>query len=176
MKTFTQKNDEVFVTESDVVSVSESDIAFLKKQALANPRKRARICAHRDSADALHEMIIAIGKGSYLRPHKHIGKSESFHIIEGEASVALLDDNGTITQVIALGAPGTGKSPFYRLSDDRFHMLVVLSDVLVMHEVTNGPFIREQTIQAPFAPDEADAEKSTAYLTEISERLQAPCR
>ncbi len=175
MIAFAQKNPEVFVAESDVVSVSEDDIAFLKKQALANPRKRARICAHRDSANALHEMIIAIAKGSYLRPHKHIGKSESFHIIEGVADVALFDDVGEITRVIALGAPGTGKSPFYRLSDDQFHMLVVQSDVLVMHEVTNGPFNREQTIQASFAPDEADTEKANAYLKTVHERIVEPC-
>ena len=172
---FTHKNAEVFVAESDVVNVSETDIAFLKNQAIANPRKRARICAHRDSADALHEMIIAIANGSYLRPHKHIGKSESFHIIEGEADVALLDDNGELIRVIALGAPGTGKSPFYRLSNDWFHMLVVQSDVLVMHEVTNGPFIKEQTIQAPFAPDEGDTEKAVAYLNEMNKRMAASC-
>lgn len=172
---FFQRNSEVFVAESDVVSISEKDIEFLKEQAIANPRKRARICAHRDSADALHEMVIAIAKGSYLRPHKHIGKSESFHIIEGQADVALLDDHGEITQVIALGAPGTGKSPFYRLSDDRFHMLVVQSDILVMHEVTNGPFIREQTIQAPFAPDDAETEKAALYLNEITQRMVAAC-
>lgn len=170
---FTQKTPEVFVAESDVVSVSEKDIDFLKKQALSNPRKRARICAHRDNADALHEMVIAIAKGSYLRPHKHIGKSESFHIIEGEGKVALMDNEGEITRVIELGAPGTGKSPFYRLSDDQFHMLVVTSDVLVMHEVTNGPFIREQTVQAPFAPDDAETEKAAAYLHKINERLLA---
>jgi cupin fold WbuC family metalloprotein len=175
MIAFTQKNPEVFVAESDVVSVSDKDIDFLKEQALANPRKRARICAHRDSAAALHEMIIAIAQGSYLRPHKHIGKSESFHIIEGDAHVVLLDDNGEITRVIALGARGTGKSPFYRLSDDQFHMLVVQSEILVMHEVTDGPFIREQTIQAAFAPDEAETEKATAYLNEINQRIRMSC-
>lgn len=168
---FAERNAEVFVAESDVVNVTEGDIAFLKAQALANPRKRARICAHRDSADALHEMIIAIAKGSYLRPHKHIGKSESFHIIEGEADVALMDDAGNITRVIPLGAPGTGRSPFYRLSDDQYHMLVVSSEVLVMHEVTNGPFIREQTIQAPFAPEDGDTENATAYLNDITKRI-----
>ncbi len=172
---FAQKSPEVFVAESAVVSVSEADIDFLKAQALASPRKRARICAHRDSTDMLHEMIIAIAKGSYLRPHKHVGKSESFHVIEGQAHVALMDDHGDITRVIALGAPGTGKSPFYRLSDDQFHMLVVTSDVLVMHEVTNGPFIREQTIQAHFAPDDADTEKADAYLREITQKMEASC-
>lgn len=172
---FTQKSPEVFVAESDVVSVSEDNIAFLKQQALASPRRRARICAHRDNTDALHEMIIAIAKGSYLRPHKHHGKSESFHILEGEADVALMDDSGKVTRVIALGAPGTGKSPFYRLSDAQFHMVVVQSDMLVMHEVTNGPFLREQTVQAPFAPDETDTKKAAAYLRDIHERLLTPC-
>ena len=168
---FTQKNPEVFITNSAIVTVSPEDISFLKKQATTNPRKRARICAHRDNQETVHEMIIAIADSSYIRPHMHMGKSESFHIIEGEADVALFEEDGTLSQVIRLGAPGTGKNPFYRLSEPRFHTVLVRSDILVMHEVTTGPFIREQTLTAPFAPDEADTENAARYAKELGERI-----
>lgn len=36
-------------------------------------------------------MLIVMAKGSYIRPHKHKNKSESFHIIEGLLDVIVFD-------------------------------------------------------------------------------------
>ena len=161
-------SDEVFVAAEPIVRLGSEDIAFLKQQAISNPRKRARICAHADNDDALHEMIIAIASASYIRPHRHIGKSESFHIVHGSADIVMFDDAGSITDVIELGEPESGRSFFYRLSDSRFHMPLSCSDMLVIHEVTNGPFDRDRTIMAPFAPPEEDFDRAAKYMSEIS--------
>jgi cupin fold WbuC family metalloprotein len=157
-------NDEIFVAKESIVSLGDEETSFLKSQAMHSQRYRARICVHKNNEDALHEMIIAISSQSYIHPHKHIGKSESFHIIEGSVDVVIFDDVGEITNIVKLGEPGSGRSYFYRLSESKFHTLIIHSNILVMHEVTNGPFDKEQTILASFAPTEGDESAVRNYI------------
>jgi cupin fold WbuC family metalloprotein len=163
-------NEEVFVADGPV---GAADIAFLMEQASNNPRKRARICAHANNEDALHEMLIVMCGESYIRPHRHVGKSESYHVIVGEADFVLFDDAGAIVDVIELGALGTGRVFFYRVSNSTlYHTLVIRSDFLVVHEVTNGPFDRDQTIPAGFAPAESDVDAVSSYRATIDAALR----
>ena len=165
---FKEVNPEVFVAQSTIFSISDSDIHFIKEQAISNTRKRARICAHLDSNNLVHEMFIAIAKSSYIQPHKHIGKSESFHIIEGMADVIIFDEQGQIKQIIELGESGSDKDRYYRLSEDLYHTLILKSPILVMHEVTSGPLNKSQTVMASFAPDEGNTVLSSAYLKQLN--------
>src|SRR5882757_7789960 len=134
-------NDEVFVVDDAIVRLGAEQVLFLKQRAAASGRGRARICAHRYGGDALHEMLIAISVDSYIRPHKHPQKTESFHIIEGRVDVVVFDDTGAILEVIELSDFSSGKPFYYRLADSLFHALLIHGDFLVMHEVTNGPFV-----------------------------------
>jgi cupin fold WbuC family metalloprotein len=164
-------NDEVFVALDAIVKFGDEEIAFLKRTALASPRQRARICAHRTNEDALHEMIIAISAASYIHPHRHIGKSESFHIVEGEVDVAVFDEVGKVVDVIELGATGSGRRFYYRLSESAFHTLLIRSDCLVVHEVTNGPFAKDRTVLAPFAPPEEQQEAARDYMKRVARQV-----
>ena len=161
-------NDEVFVAEEQIVRMGAQHVTFLKRQAASNARRRARICAHKANDDSLHEMLIAIMAGSYIHPHKHIRKIESFHIIEGAVDIVLFDDAGTVVDVVELGDISTGRNFYYRLSDSMYHTLLIHGDCLVIHEVTSGPFIKEETILATFAPPEARCEETSAYISGIA--------
>lgn len=165
-------SDEIFVAREPIVFIGDEEIAFLKERAGVSDRQRARICAHKTPDDPLHEMFIALTSRSYVRPHRHRAKSESFHVVEGQVDVVLLDDAGDISGVIELGAAGTGRSRYYRLDESRFHTLLIRSDHLVLHEVTNGPFDRRLTEFAPFAPDESDHAAAQAYRARIAEQVQ----
>ena len=168
---FKEINKELFVAETPIVMIGDNEIKFIKQRAQLNERKRARICAHRNNDDPLHEMIIAISDSSYIRPHRHNGKSESFHIIEGVVDVVMFDDSGAVIDVVKLGKAGSGRNSFYRLSESMYHTVLVRSDMLVMHEVTNGPFSPEQTEMAPFAPDENDTQAVKKYSKRISDEV-----
>ena len=161
-------NNEVFVADEPIVRLGAEQITFLKQQALSSNRKRARICTHRSNDDALHEMLIAIAAESYICPHKHTRKVESFHIIEGLVDVVVFDDAGAIVDVVELGDFSTGKNFYYRLSDSLFHTLLIHSDFLVVHEVTNGPFVTNETILASFAPPEQDESATRDYIKYLS--------
>ena len=164
-------NEEVFIAGDAIVRIGDEEVAFLKAQARSSPRRRARICAHRTNDDALHEMVIAISATSYIHPHRHVGKSESFHIVEGEVDVAVFDADGGIADVIQLGAPGSGRRFFYRLSESAFHTLLIRTEYLIVHEVTNGPFSRDGTVFAPFAPPEENVDDAKAYMLQVAARV-----
>jgi cupin fold WbuC family metalloprotein len=160
----------VFVALTPISTVGPAEIAFVKAQARSVVRRRARLCLHRSSYDRLHDMVIALDMATYLRPHRHADKSETFHIIEGSASVVIFDDNGRIERVIAVG--GEKGQRLYRLDEPQYHTLVIQSEMLVIHEVTNGPFAPGATDYAAFAPAENDTAKANAYLRDLRERLQ----
>jgi cupin fold WbuC family metalloprotein len=162
-------SEEVFIALDPIVKFGADEIELVKMQARRSPRRRARICAHKSNDDPLHEMLIAISAGSYIHPHRHLSKSESFHIIEGEVDVVVFDETGKIVDLIELGPVGSGRRFYYRLSESAFHTLLIRGDLLVMHEVTNGPFGKDQTILAPFAPPE-ESEKAKAYIEGVAAR------
>jgi cupin fold WbuC family metalloprotein len=164
-------SEEVFIDEDPIVRLGDTEIALLKRQAQSSPRKRARICAHKSNDDVLHEMLIAIAAASYIRPHRHPAKSESFHVIEGKADVVVFDDLGNIVDVIELGVAGSGRGFYYRLCESAFHTLLLRSDLLVLHEVTNGPFSQDGTILASFAPPENQPDAARDYMDRVSHQV-----
>jgi cupin fold WbuC family metalloprotein len=166
-----QKSPEVFLAEGPISAVGKHELDTLKAAVKASAKRRARINTHPDGEDALHEMIIAIDPNSYIRPHKHPGKSEAFHIIEGEVDIVVFKDDGEIDRIVPLGAPGSGRPFYYRMSRPFFHTLIIRSDVLVVHEITNGPFRPQGTIFADFAPDDSDTQEAEAYQADLARRV-----
>jgi cupin fold WbuC family metalloprotein len=171
--TLVQQSPEVFLAEGPISAVGKSELETLKAAVKASAKRRARINAHPDGEDALHEMIIAIDPSSYIRPHKHPGKSEAFHIVEGEVDIVVFKDDGEIDQIVELGAPGSGRSFYYRMSKPFFHTLIIRSDMLIVHEITNGPFRPQGTIFADFAPEDSDTERAAAYQADLVRRVAA---
>lgn len=161
-----QESAEVLYPEEDIVVVAAADLKELKRLALMNPRHRVRLCAHRSANDRLHEMFIVHTQDCYVRPHKHLAKAESMAILEGEVDVVLFHENGSIRQVIQMGAPGSGKIFYQRLSDAIYHTLIIRTEFLVFQESTEGPFLRENTVFPEWAPAEQGA-PSKEYIAQI---------
>lgn len=168
-----RKSPEVFLAEGPISAIGRSELDILKAAVKASAKRRARINTHPDGEDTLHEMIIAIDPSSYVRPHKHPGKSEAFHIVEGDVDIVVFRDDGEIDRILPLGAPGSGRSFYYRMSAPFFHTLVIRSDVLIVHEITNGPFRPQATIFADFAPDDSEPRKAEAYQADLVRRVAA---
>lgn len=167
-------NEEVLFAIDPVVKIRREDINQLKQVANEGPRKRSRLCAHKDIRSSLHEMVIIHKSDTYVRPHKHVGKSESFHLIDGEVVLVLFEDDGDIRDVVQMGDYGSGKIFYYRIDEPVFHSILIKSDFVVFHESTEGPFIREDTIFAEWSPDISDAESCTKYLEQL-DKLVANC-
>jgi len=137
-----KESDEVLYPEEDVVFLQIAETQELKRLASLNPRHRVRLCAHRSPKDSLHEMFIVHMRDCFVRPHKHLGKVESMAVLEGEVDVVLFDEDGSIRRLIQMGTPSSGKVFYQRLADPIYHTLLIRSEFLVFHEITEGPFLR----------------------------------
>ncbi|QJQ03382.1 WbuC family cupin fold metalloprotein [Herbaspirillum rubrisubalbicans] len=168
------QNPEVIYSDMEVVTASRADILHLEQLSASNARQRVRLCAHDSLEDSLHEMLIVIqGPSAYVRPHKHPGKSESMHVISGRVDLVMMDDAGAVTQIIEMGDYASGL-PFYeRVDRPIFHTLIIRSDVLVFHEVTNGPFLPNATVFPDWAPDGSDAALAGRYVGELEQRIKS---
>ncbi|MBI5799771.1 MAG: WbuC family cupin fold metalloprotein [Verrucomicrobia bacterium] len=160
-------NAEVVFAADSIVQIAGADLAALKVEAAQNPRRRKRICAHPDSGDRLHEMFIVHERGCYVRPHKHLEKCESLHVIEGTAEAVFFNEDGSVRDVVLLGDYRSGAPFFYRVGEPVYHTLLITSPVFVFHETTGGPFRREDTIFAPWAPTEDQPEAVEAFTRSV---------
>ena len=163
----------VYSAPGPIATIGSAEIAFLRRKVADNPKGRVRINCHQNNSDLLHEMMIAVRPDSYIQPHKHPGKNESFHIIYGAVDIVIFEDDGTIREVVSLAAKDETKAFYYHMSKPFFHTLVISSDLLVIHEITNGPFFKEATIFGSFAPAEtASASVITTWQKELIQRAR----
>jgi cupin fold WbuC family metalloprotein len=169
---FHEISPEVLTAVDDLVQIASPDVAGLGRRAKESLRKRSRLCAHRDPADALHEMFVCLHRDTYIRPHRHPGKVESFHIIQGEVEVLIFDDEGIVRQVVSLGEVSSRKPFYYRLSVPAFHSVLPRTQLVYFHETTNGPFRQGDTIFADWAPPESEPAAASSYLAKLREFLE----
>src|SRR2546430_2225313 len=129
---------EVLVADTPIVTLTRDDVAELKARASRNARRRIRVCAHRSVDDAVHEMLIVMMRGCYIRPHKHVGKSESFHVVEGAVDVVVFDEEGSVTKVLPLGDYASGGEFYYRSDIALYHTVLIRSADAVLHQTPPG--------------------------------------
>tara|TARA_B100001769_G_C21870493_1_gene471082 strand:- start:381 stop:752 length:372 start_codon:yes stop_codon:yes gene_type:complete len=122
---------------------------------------------HKNEKDKLHEMIILLAKDTYIRPHKHINKVESLHVIEGSADVIFFDDKGNVKEKKSLGKKNKSMNIYYRLSNSIFHTFVIKSKFFIFHETTEGPFLKSKTIFADWSPLESEKLKAKKFINSL---------
>ena len=155
---------DVFQNAEALCPVDGTWLERLKQAAAGSPRRRARLCLHAGAEDAIQQMVIAFRRPSYVRPHRHPGKIESLHWIEGSVRVVVFDDAGNATRELRLGAPGGGGVVLYRMSAPLWHTVILESESAVLHEVVSGPFRGGDTEFAPWSPQEGDAPAVAQFL------------
>lgn len=178
MNEMKKQNSDVYVADSQFVAAAKSDMDFFIEHVDETTRGRMRLCAHKDEGDRLQEMFIALSRSTYLQPSYHT-KDESLHVLDGKGSYVFFDDKGAVIGVVPLGPYGSGRSFYCRIPRNTYHALVVESDVIMIHEITSGPFLRSETIFAPWAPgDESpDLPAYRAWLDSVvAKGRAAPAR
>ena len=163
----TEAGEGIYYSRHEIPLVDEAVINVLKHAARTNSKRRARFCAH-PSADARqHDMLIVSHRDTYVAPHRHFDKSESFLILEGSATIMLFDDKGGLEKTIAMGPAGSGKPFFYRMPSGRFHSLAIDSELLVFVESTVGPFRADESENGSWAPPPHDAVNGRADIASV---------
>jgi cupin fold WbuC family metalloprotein len=141
-----------FNSRGPITEVGAEWLPRLKREAARAELRRARLCLHQSTTDTVQEMLIALCQDSLIHPHRHLDRSESFHVVEGELVVLIFDSRGGLKKRIPMAPIGVGKQFMYRLSSPDWHTVVPLSEFVVLHEVSAGPFSAEQRSYADWAP------------------------
>ena len=162
-----KESDEVYLSKQTPVALDKTDIERLVNLAAKNIRQRVRFCSHSIPLEPVHEMFIVHPKGAYVRPHKHLNKSESMLVLEGEVDYVIFEEYGTVENVISMGDYLSGNPFYHSICPELFHMLLIRSEWLVFLEITKGPFIKEDTIMADWSPEEADELSVKKYLENL---------
>ncbi|EMY76382.1 cupin fold metalloprotein, WbuC family [Leptospira weilii serovar Ranarum str. ICFT] len=168
----TKVSEEVFHSIHRLLGIQKKDIDNLIEIAKGTKRQRARICSHLNSSELLQEMFIVHPRGTYVRPHKHIDKPESMMILEGEVDLITFDENGNVGDRMSMGAYHTGKIFYDSMRSSAYHTLLIRSEWLVFLEITKGPFRKEDTIFAPWSPEDHDTESVREFMNKIDQRLK----
>lgn len=168
-----EMSDSVFYADERIVKVNQQDMATLKGKAHVAKGVRSRLCMHKNVDDELHEMFIVHFRNTYVRPHKHLGRSESIHMIEGAADLIAFDNEGEITEVISMGEYNSGEHFYYRMDEERFHTIMIESDTCIFHETTKGPFDKEHnTVLALWSPPNEESDPVKSYMDNLRKRKE----
>ena len=124
----------------------------LKQISISRGNKNVRLCLHSAPEDNQHDMIILERKGTLYRPHRHPGKAETFHVVEGRMAVFNFDAKGEPAEV---GVVHPGE--IYRLDLKHYHTVMPLDDFVIYHEAKVGPFLGDDDfIFPPWGPRAGD--------------------
>ncbi len=88
---------EAYTLTGPALAVDDALLAFLKERLEQTGQNTVRVCLHDGPEAALHQMVIVHRRGGEFRPHKHLTKAESYHMIEGRLRIRLFDDQGSVT-------------------------------------------------------------------------------
>lgn len=169
---FQKLNEEVLLASDNFIKIERKFIQILKEKAANTARKRIRICIHKNSREILQEMFIVHMKDAYVRPHKHLTKSESLLVVEGRADIILFDEKGRIKEIVEMGDYLSGYDFYYKLKKPDYHTMLIKSAYLVFQEVTKGPFHKSGTQPAPWAPEENDTVAVKEFLTKLADDVK----
>ena len=167
---FKKENTQVYYATDEIVKINKKDIEQLKQKMKRDNVARARMCAHKKTNDGVHEMFIILKKENYVRPHRHLNRSESFYLIEGRADIIIFNQDGSISETFKLGESNTGEYIFCRMSPTVYHTVIPDSEYLVLLETTSGPLVKNTTEYAVWSPDEG-SEEGSRYITEIKKNM-----
>lgn len=131
---------EAYYSRSRVPMISDSVIVALKARLDRSGGSTVRICLHEGTDSAFHEMAIVHKKGGVFKPHKHLAKDESYHMIDGVMRIEIFDEPGRLVETIRLGAAGTGLPFWIRIRPGIWHATIPETDFAVFHEARPGPF------------------------------------
>lgn len=150
-----------FFCKKTPVRVDKELIEELKEKSARIGNQNLRLCLHEAPNAAFHDMINLQHRGPYYRPHKHISKAESYHIIEGSMACFVFDEDGQVVDANILEPTG---NLLYRVGVDMYHAVVPLTALLIYHECKPGPFLPEgDSIFASWSPDGNDLEQALEY-------------
>ena len=141
--------------------ISTALLDEMAAKAAASPRRRTHHNLHSSASDPVQRFVVVLQRDSYVRPHRHMTKSELCTVIRGRFEVVIFDSEGMVLERTVTGE-GTSNMAF-ELPHATWHTLLPLTDGAAFVEVKEGPYDPATAAEfAAWAPEEGSG--STAQF------------
>jgi cupin fold WbuC family metalloprotein len=153
--------------------ITTSLLDDVSAKAKLSKRLRMNFNFHPELSDPVQRLLNAMEPWTYVRPHRHPGKEESFVILRGTILAVTFYEDGSIWDHALLNAEnGIFGVEF---EEGSYHMLTSLEPGSVVYEIKEGPFIpHSEDTSAPWAPPEGSAE-AAVFLQSVFRKLKISC-
>ena len=140
-----------------MIRITTDLISKIVDQARISPRLRMNHNFHPELSDPVQRLINALEPWTYIRPHKHTTKEESFVLLCGIVLAVVFNEDGSIREHAILSKDsGTLGIEF---EENCYHMLTSLETGSAVYEIKEGPFVpHTEGSSAPFSPKEGTPE------------------
>lgn len=133
------RTEAFYITGRDT-QIGPELVAALKERLAETGAGAVRVCLHPGPEAPVHDMIIVHKAGGDNRPHKHLAKEETYHMIEGRMRLEFYGESGALESALVLGAPGSGLPFAFRVRPNTWHATIPETEHAVFHESRPGPF------------------------------------
>ena len=152
-----------------MIKITSGLIDNVIEQARTSPRLRMNYNFHPELSDPVQRLLNALEPWTYIRPHKHITKEESFVLLRGTVLAVSFNDDGTIRDHAIL-SQATGIQGI-EFEENCYHMLTALETGSAVFEIKEGPFVpHTEGSSAPWTPKEGTPE-AKEFLAKIFREL-----
>ncbi len=152
-----------------MIKINAELIDRIIDQARNSPRLRMNYNFHPELSDPVQRLLNALEPWTYIRPHKHTTKEESFVLLRGKLLAVVFNDDGTIRDHAVLSQ--TTGILGCEFEENSFHMLTALETGSVVYEIKEGPFVPHTAgSSAPWSPEEGTPE-AKEFLAKVFAEL-----
>jgi cupin fold WbuC family metalloprotein len=146
-----------------MIRITNEFIDKVVEQARTSPRLRMNYNFHPELSDPVQRLLNALEPWTYIRPHKHFTKEESFVLLRGTVLAVVFNDDGTIRDHAVLSTSSGILG--VEFEENSYHMLTSLETGSVVYEIKEGPFIpHTEGSSAPWSPKEGIPEAKEFLL------------
>lgn len=149
--------------------LTAANLTTLGQQAQQSPRLRANSNLHKDLADPIQRLAIAMEPDTLILPHRHPQTWEVLTALRGRFTVLVFDDAGKVAERAVLGED----TSVVEIPAGGWHAVLSRDAGAVIFEVKRGPYmpIAEEDI-ATWSKGRSAAELNAWYaVAQIGERI-----
>lgn len=148
--------------------ITEELLDNVTAQAKENARLRMNYNFHETMDAPVHRMLNALEPGTYLPPHRHSDKEETYLVLRGRLMAFFYDEEGNVTEKICLN-PLEGRYGL-EIPPRTWHSIIALESGTVIFEIKKGPYQPlSPEDMATWAPAPDDVEGVKAFVERMLE-------
>jgi len=152
-----------------MIKINTELIDKVIEQARTSPRLRMNYNFHPELSDPVQRLLNALEPWTYIRPHKHTTKEESFVLLRGTILAVSFNDDGTIRDHAVLSQ--ATRILGIEFEENCFHMLTSLETGSAVFEIKEGPFVpHTEGSSASWSPKEGSPE-AKGFLVKVFDEL-----